>query len=123
MSFINFKSKISEEGCGKWLTTKGKTNPKNSVKQNKKQPLKEKPCFIASTSKSCIMGTFTPITPPFLPDKCCKMKQTKLNKFLVVQPKQSNNSVTCTTHSSTSNVPVAFPMKREMSLALNEYGK
>lgn len=109
MNAPNSQSKRQEEGCGKWLTKKGKAS-------------------VQLQFKPCVNMILKPIvTEPPGPKKC-KMQQTKISKFLVgstirktrkVKKHQNNSSDGL----STFKVPVVLPMKRRQSSESRDDGK
>lgn len=111
----NVNQSTSMSGCGKWLTTKGKSNPKSCVKPSINQNQRKKPrvCFRETNSNSYI-------TRAIFPDIQYKSasKQRKIDKFLINKSSECRSPIK---HSSKVKIPISFPMKSGMAMDLNEY--
>jgi hypothetical protein len=97
------QSKRREEGCGKWLTKKGKS----TVKQLHFKP--------------CLTRTLKPIT--FEGKTKCKMKQSTMSQFLVEKTTKVRKEIISNDKStSRDKVTVVLPLKRGVSSADIKYG-
>ena len=119
MSHHNIKP--TEQSCGKWLTAKVKHKQTTSKRIKRQQSINT----VVNKAKKPLCKASTLVFPSFVQNsKSCPVKQSKIRKFLVRKPKQSTSSETAKlSHSARIKTPlITFPVKRDISVAQNEYG-
>ena len=92
-----------QEGCGKWLTKKGKS----TIKQLQCKPR------LTRTWKPVIFEGKT---------KSCKMKQSTMSQFLVEETSLKARKHEINANDRTRVPVVLLPLKREVSSELTKYG-
>lgn len=116
------QSKRQEEGCGKWLTTKGKSKKVMGKKARHHQQNPKPHDTIRALRPICF-------TPNGCENQSRKMKQCTMSQFLeekssklkVKEDKRNSNEET--TSSSKDKVPVVLFLKNEIPSAPIEYGR
>ena len=104
MNASSSQNKRRQEGCGKWLTKKGKS----TIKQLQCKPR------LTRTWKPVIFEGKT---------KSCKMKQSTMSQFLVEETSLKARKHEINANDRTRDrVPVVLPLKRGVSSELTKYG-